>query len=122
MFKRVHEEIPEFVEEIQKRGLSMTQIYPAPYHNDGKASCTFMILLAVQLTGNQSNYFDYTGVDTFGHTLQPGDDAETVKRKVEEQVRRLTDDFEWLEDGSIKVVQHVTGKKHPRFPALSSRF
>ncbi|WRT65278.1 uncharacterized protein IL334_002221 [Kwoniella shivajii] len=109
MFERINAEIPDFVEEVQKRGLSMTQIYPAPYENDGK-----------------SNYFDYTGVDTFGHTLQPGDEPTTVRRKVEEQVRRLTDDFEWLEDGSIKVVQHVSAANrylgHPNwFNGLSGR-
>ena len=38
MYKRVHEEIPEFIEEVERRGLSMKQIYPKPYHNDGKVS------------------------------------------------------------------------------------
>ncbi|KAK4686965.1 hypothetical protein P7C73_g3165, partial [Tremellales sp. Uapishka_1] len=90
MFKRIHDEIPEFVDEVHKRGLSMKQIYPAPYYNNGK-----------------SNYFDYTGVDTFGQTLEPGDDEPTIKKKVEEQVRRLTDDFAWLENGDLEVVQHI---------------
>ncbi|KAJ7117987.1 hypothetical protein C8R43DRAFT_901621 [Mycena crocata] len=95
MFERIHAEIPEFVEEVQKRGLNMKQIYPAPYYNDGKLP-------------SKSNYFDYKGVDTFGKTLQSSDDEETTRSKVEEQVRRLTDDFRWLDNGDLEVVQHVT--------------
>lgn len=28
---------------------------------------------------------------------------------MEEQVRRLTDDFRWLDNGDLEIVQHVTG-------------
>nr|XP_019010647.1 uncharacterized protein I206_05121 [Kwoniella pini CBS 10737]OCF49428.1 hypothetical protein I206_05121 [Kwoniella pini CBS 10737] len=93
MFDRIVQEIPEFVKEVNERGLSMTQIYPAPYDNDGKVSWKLL--------------------DTFGQTLKLGDDQETIRQKVEAQVRRLTDDYEWLEDGSIRVVQHVK-VIHPR--------
>lgn len=38
MFERVQAEMPEFIEELQKRGLHMKQVYPKPYYNDGKVS------------------------------------------------------------------------------------
>ncbi|KAI5479259.1 hypothetical protein MNV49_003954 [Pseudohyphozyma bogoriensis] len=93
LFERVSAELPEFVAELQKRGLAMKQIYPAPYFNDGK-----------------SNYFDWTGPDTFGHEILPGDDEATKRVKAEKQVRRLTPDFRWLDNGGIEIVQHVPGR------------
>ena len=38
LYERIQAEMPEFVEQLQERGLHMKQIYPAPYENDGKVS------------------------------------------------------------------------------------
>jgi hypothetical protein len=39
--------------------------------------------------------------------VKPGDDETTVRRKVEEQVRMHSHDFEWHDDGSLSVTHVV---------------
>ncbi|KAM0747649.1 Clavaminate synthase-like protein [Meredithblackwellia eburnea MCA 4105] len=89
VFERVFAELPEFVEELQQRGLSMRQVYRAP-GNTGKG-----------------NEFTWDGPDSFGHEILPGDSDEVRREKAEKQARRLTDDFRWLDDGSLEIIQHV---------------
>ncbi|KAF2814020.1 Clavaminate synthase-like protein [Mytilinidion resinicola] len=43
----------------------------------------------------------------YGQTVVPGDDAETVRRKVEAEVQRHSERFEWHEDGSLSVMHIV---------------
>jgi len=57
-------------------------------------------------------------VDTFGKDLHPEDDEALHRAKVEKQVRRLTDDFEWLPNGDLKIVQHVRGERSTVMEAL----
>ncbi|KAL2680883.1 hypothetical protein Neosp_008486 [[Neocosmospora] mangrovei] len=89
VYEKVKAEIPELVEEINKRGLGMKMVFRAP----GKES--------------KVNSFNWAGKFSFGQELVPGDDEATTRAKVEKQVRRLTDDFKWNEDGSLELTQHI---------------
>jgi hypothetical protein len=57
----------------------------------------------------QHNGFNWAGPYSFGQEFQPGDDDETKRQKAEKQIKRLTDDFEWKEDGSLELTQHIPG-------------
>ena len=46
-------------------------------------------------------------IGAYGQHVQPGDDESAVRRKVEEEVRRHSDRFEWHEDGSLSVTHIV---------------
>jgi hypothetical protein len=92
VYEKVLEEIPELVSEVEKRGLGMKMVFRAP-GNEGK-----------------QNQFNWAGEHSFGQEFQLGDDLETKKSKVEKQVRRLTDDFRWLEDDTLELTQHIPGK------------
>jgi hypothetical protein len=91
VFERVVAEIPELVEGVRKRGLGMKMVFRAP-GNEG-----------------QHNGFNWAGPYSFGQEFQPGDDDETKRQKAEKQIKRLTDDFEWKEDGSLELTQHIPG-------------
>lgn len=43
----------------------------------------------------------------YGQHVKDGDNEETIKRKVEDEVRRHSNDFEWHEDGSLSVTHVV---------------
>ncbi|KAH8657864.1 hypothetical protein BX600DRAFT_60604 [Xylariales sp. PMI_506] len=43
----------------------------------------------------------------YGQHVKPGDDSETFRKKVEEEVRRHSNIFEWHEDGSLSVTHIV---------------
>lgn len=45
--------------------------------------------------------------------MKPGDDEETVKRKVEKEVRRHSERWEWHDDGSLSVTHIVPCKFLP---------
>ncbi|KAL0935900.1 taurine catabolism dioxygenase [Colletotrichum truncatum] len=97
VFEKVQAEIPELVEQVHKRGLGMKMVFRAP-GNEAKV-----------------NSFNWAGEHSFGRELRPGDDDATVKQKVETQVRKLTDDFKWQDDGSLELTQHIPGIR--RLPA-----
>lgn len=78
--------------EISKRGLGMKMVFRAP-GNEAKV-----------------NQFNWAGEHSFGQELTPEDDEATTKQKVEKQVRKLTSDFKWNEDGSLELTQHIPGK------------
>jgi hypothetical protein len=46
----------------------------------------------------------------YGQHVQPGDDAATVRSKIEGEVRRHSNKFEWHEDGSLSVTHIVPSK------------
>ncbi|KAM5345419.1 hypothetical protein ACJ41O_011281 [Fusarium nematophilum] len=91
VYEKVKAEIPELVKEVHERGLGMKMVFRAP----GKES--------------KVNSFNWAGKFSFGQELVPGDDEATTKQKVEKQVRRLTLDFKWNEDGSLELTQHIPG-------------
>ncbi|KAI0418619.1 hypothetical protein F5X98DRAFT_386092 [Xylaria grammica] len=45
--------------------------------------------------------------DAYGQHIRPGDDRDTVRRKIEEEVKRHSNRFEWHEDGSLSVTHVV---------------
>lgn len=51
----------------------------------------------------------WEGPDGFGQEIVAGDSPETKREKAEKQARRLTGDFQWLDDGSLEIIQHVPG-------------
>ncbi|KAJ3961094.1 hypothetical protein N0V92_002226 [Colletotrichum tropicale] len=89
VFEKVQAEIPELVEQVHKRGLGMKMVFRAP-GNEAKV-----------------NSFNWAGEHSFGQELVPGDDEATTRQKVEKQVRKLTDDFNWQEDGTLELTQHI---------------
>ncbi|KAK1711593.1 uncharacterized protein BDZ83DRAFT_723816 [Colletotrichum acutatum] len=91
VFEKVQAAIPELVEEISKRGLGMKMVFRAP-GNEAKV-----------------NQFNWAGEHSFGQELAPEDDEATTRQKVEKQVRKLTSDFKWNEDGSLELTQHIPG-------------
>lgn len=95
VFEKLKAGVPELVDEVQKRGLAMKMLFRAP-GNEGK-----------------DNEFNWAGPFSFGQEFTPGDNLETKKAKVEKQVRKLTHDFRWTEDGSIELTQHIPGTYFP---------
>jgi hypothetical protein len=92
VYVRVLAEIPELVKGIEQCGLGMKMLFRAP-GSEGK-----------------HNGFNWAGEYSFGQEFQPGDDDETRRAKAEKQIRRLTHDFKWLEDGSLELTQHIPGE------------
>ncbi|KAJ0383159.1 hypothetical protein COL922a_011051 [Colletotrichum nupharicola] len=91
VFEKVQAEIPELVEQVHKRGLGMKMVFRAP-GNEAKV-----------------NSFNWAGEHSFGQELVPSDDEPTTRQKAEKQVRKLTDDFNWQEDGTLELTQHIPG-------------
>lgn len=99
LFELVNHEIPEFIRELSEKKLISVQLYP---------SKTF------QSSAAKGNEFYWEGKDSFGHELEEGDSIEQMKQKAERQVRKLTDDFSWNQDGSLTVRQHLPAfRQHP---------
>lgn len=46
----------------------------------------------------------------YGQEIQAEDDTETIRQKIEAEVRRHSNRFEWHEDGSISVTHIVPSK------------
>ena len=85
-------EIPELVEGVRKHGLGMKMLFRPP-GAEGK-----------------HNGFNWAGKYSFGQEFCPTDDDIMRREKAEKQVRRLTNDFKWLEDGSLELTQHIPGE------------
>lgn len=99
-FQRINAEIPEFIELLKEKKLISIQVYPS---KTKKSSAT------------KGNEFYWEDVDSFGKEIDfEIDDFETKKSKAEIQIRRLTEDFEWNDDGSVTVRQHIPAvRRHP---------
>jgi len=96
LFDKIYEEMPEFVEKVNKRGLNSPDVYRPP----GKEAKNFA--------------FTWAGPLAFGRDIKPGDDMATQKAKAEIQVKRLTPHFWWKDDDSLEVHQHVPAfRRHP---------
>lgn len=106
-FNRVKDEIPEFIDELSRKGLISVQVYPS------KTKVT---------TATKGNEFFWEGSDSFGQEIDfENDTFELKKQKAEKQIKRLTSDFKWLDDGSLIVRQHVPAfRTHPvrKFPTF----
>lgn len=90
MYDRVNEEMPEFVREVNEKGLISPDIYRPP----GKEAKNFI--------------FTWAGPLAFGKDIDlQQDDMSTMKAKAEEQAKRLTPHFWWREGDELEVHQHV---------------
>jgi hypothetical protein len=89
--------MPEFVEEVNKKGLISPDIYRPP----GKEGKHFI--------------FTWAGPLAFGRHIEPGDSMETMKAKAEKEIVRLTPHYWWREDDQLEVHQFVPAvRRHPR--------
>ncbi|ROW09883.1 hypothetical protein VPNG_06279 [Cytospora leucostoma] len=84
--KALREQAPRFVENLRKRGVKYVYRYG--------------VAKVVSSTG--ASIFD-----AYGQHVKPEDDEITVRKKVEQEVRRHSDNFEWHEDGSLSVTHVV---------------
>lgn len=89
LFRRAQEELPEFIEELGKRGVRSSVTY-----KQGR-----------QYAGGT------TMAQAFGKRWEEGDDEATRRAKVEEQIRRYgrggDTTWEWTEDGGLVVSHHL---------------
>ncbi|KAL6231964.1 hypothetical protein BDW75DRAFT_247544 [Aspergillus navahoensis] len=111
VFDLVQKELPEFIDELHKKQLISPDIYRAP----GKEGKNFI--------------FTWAGPLAFGAHIKPGDDMETMKKKAEKEVVRLTPYFWWRDDDQLEVHQYVPAvRRHPAtgkpvfFNSLAGRY
>lgn len=86
---KLKREAPEFYRELEEKGVRYLYRY-------GREQ--------VQSTTGASVFAAY------GQHVEEGDDEATIRRKIEEEVRRHSDLFEWHEDGSLSVTHVVPSK------------
>lgn len=80
---------PDFYDKLSKRGIRYVYRY-------GKED-------VVSTTGTSV-------FGAYGQQVLPTDDAETAREKIEAEVRRHSNNFEWHEDGSLTVTHTVPCK------------
>lgn len=90
LVKALEEQAPEFVEKLHKKGVKYVYRYG--------------VETIVSTTGASF-------IDAYGHRVKSGDDEETVRKKVEAEVRRHSNDFEWHDDGSLSVTHVVPSEQ-----------
>ncbi|KUI72472.1 hypothetical protein VM1G_07564 [Cytospora mali] len=93
--RALQEQVPEFVENLRTKGVKYVYRYG--------------VATIVSTTGASI-------IDAYGQHVKVDDDETTIRKKVEEEVRRHSQDFEWHEDGSLSVT-HVVPiiRKHEDF-------
>lgn len=84
--RALQEQAPEFVEKLRERGVKYVYRYGVE-----------------TITSTTGASF----IDAYGQDIKPGDDEITVRNKVEEQVKRHSNNFEWHDDGSLSVTHVV---------------
>ena len=95
MFARLQKEVPQFVEDLAKKGIS----YVYQYQQEANPG---------------SNLGNSIARAYPAANLLSTDDEETKRRKIEEQVKRHSDEWRWGEDGSLSVTHRLSCM----FPAL----
>ncbi|KAJ4389850.1 hypothetical protein N0V93_007322 [Gnomoniopsis smithogilvyi] len=86
LVKALKQQAPEFVERLYRKGVKYVYRYG--------------VNTIVSTTGASV-------IDAYGQHIQPGDDEETARRKIEAEVRRHSQEFEWHDDGSLSVTHVV---------------
>lgn len=111
VFELVNKEMPEFIQAAKEKGLMSPDIYRAP----GMEGKNFI--------------FTWAGPLAFGAHIKPGDDMETMKKKAEKEVVRLTPHFWWRDEDQLEVHQYVPAvRRHPAtnrpvfFNSLAGRY
>ncbi|GAA5967726.1 hypothetical protein JCM3765_000011 [Sporobolomyces pararoseus] len=95
MFARLQKEVPQFVEDLAKKGIS----YVYQYQQEANPG---------------SNLGNSIARAYPAANLLPTDDEETKRRKIEEQVKRHSDEWKWGEDGSLSVTHQLSSiRRHP---------
>ncbi|KAK7736648.1 hypothetical protein SLS53_006854 [Cytospora paraplurivora] len=84
--KALREQAPQFVENLRKKGVKYVYRYG--------------VAKVVSSTGASI-------IDAYGQHVKPEDDEITVRKKVEQEVRRHSHELEWHEDGSLSVTHVV---------------
>ncbi|KAF5384478.1 hypothetical protein D9757_006458 [Collybiopsis confluens] len=96
LLQRLQKETPEFVKDLLNKGVTYTIYHPPS-----------------QLTGDANG----NGVRAaWGSKIQPGDDEETTKSKIEGEIRRISPEttWKWQEDGGLFTMQRTPAfRKHP---------
>ncbi|KAK2598413.1 hypothetical protein N8I77_011833 [Diaporthe amygdali] len=95
LVRELQAQAPDFIDKLQKKGVKYVYRYG--------------VKAIVSTTGASV-------IDAYGQHVKLDDEQATVKRKVEEQVKRHSHNFEWHEDGSLSVT-HVVPiiRKHEDF-------
>ncbi|KUI61243.1 hypothetical protein VP1G_08419 [Cytospora mali] len=93
--RALQEQVPEFVENLRTKGVKYVYRYGV---------ATIMSTTGASI------------IDAYGQHVKIDDDEITIRKKVEEEVKRHSQDFEWHEDGSLSVT-HVVPiiRKHEDF-------
>jgi len=89
IFARLKQEVPQFVDDLAKKGITYVYQYQVEL-NPGS---------------NLGNSIEraYPAAN-----LLPTDDAETKRRKIEEQVKRHSNEWKWEENGSLSVTHRLS--------------
>ncbi|MCJ1302223.1 hypothetical protein MMC08_005026 [Hypocenomyce scalaris] len=111
LYERINAEMPEFIEEIQAKGIISPDTFSAPRNDDPDYS------------------FTWAGPLSFGHEIKPEDDLTTKKKKAEKQVQLLSHHFTWTANNDLELLQYVPGvRTHPGtgrpvfFNSIASRY
>ncbi|KAF9019646.1 Clavaminate synthase-like protein [Hymenopellis radicata] len=86
LLHRLSEEVPEFVAELKKRGVLYAYRYGKVTVKTSNTGASFVV---------------------------PDDSPEVIRQKVEEQVRRHSNRFEWHDNGDLTVWHHVPSASYP---------
>ncbi|KAJ6455817.1 hypothetical protein C8R45DRAFT_845497 [Mycena sanguinolenta] len=96
LLQRLIEEVPQFVKDLQEKGVTYTIFHPAD-------------ALSGDANGN--------GVlNAWGRTVVPSDSPEERKAKIEAEIQRISPEttWKWNDDGSLFTLQRVPAfRKHP---------
>jgi hypothetical protein len=96
VYDRIDKELPEFLEQVQAKGLMSPDIYRPP----GMEGKNFI--------------FTWAGPLAFGRYITPGDDMASMKVKAEKEVVKLTPHYWWRDGDELEVHQHVPAvRRHP---------
>ncbi|KAI0541583.1 hypothetical protein GGR58DRAFT_498084 [Xylaria digitata] len=77
---------PDFIEKLLRKGVKYVYRYDVKEVKSNTGTSVF---------------------DAYGQHIRPGDDSDTIRRKIEEEVKRHSSRFKWHEDGSISVTHVV---------------
>jgi hypothetical protein len=89
MFARLQKEVPQFVEDLARKGIK----YVYQYQKEANPN---------------SNLGNSIARAYPAANLLPTDDEETKRRKIEEQVKRHSNEWKWEEDGSLSVTHRLS--------------
>ena len=85
----IKQQAPEFIEKLLQKGCKYVYRYDIVEVKSNSGTSVF---------------------DAYGQHIKPGDDSATIRHKIEQEVRRHSDKFEWHQDGSLSVTHVVPCK------------